>query len=446
MAGNKLTDTKISKAKAKANQYKLFDGGGLHLIVTPAGGKFWRWSYRFNGTEQLLSVGEYPLMSLSAARAEHQRWQKVLSGGLNPAAEKKKEKEAAASKARLDQEQLALAKSKLARSASAKLNQESTIEEIVWPAGSFGAVQAEWFVKWSKGKSSKYVGRRKRAIDSDILPQLGYRQIADIEAPHVVQMATKIESRDAGEMARRALMTTGQIFRFAIAKGYTRRNPAADFNPGDVLKDQITVNHPRVEASDLPKLLLDMENYSGTEVTRAAMWIMSHTFLRTAELTQTPWTELDLDGGWWKIPKERMKMPSPHIVPLSRQMIKAFRKLRKTSGDSPFVFPGAWDINNHMGQGTILNALYNMGYHGVMSGHGYRGVASTILHEGAKVSPILREDGYPDEWIEIQLAHLKRNKTKAAYDHSKYLSGRKAMMQDWSDFLDEQLNKAKNAA
>jgi integrase len=306
----------------------------------------------------------------------------------------------------------------------------------------------EWFVKWSHEKAERYVDQMKSRIGSDILPKLGHRHIVDIEAPDIADMAVEIEKRGAKELARKALRVVSQIFRFAIAKRYARRNPAADFKPGDVLKAKTTVNHPRVSSRDLPALLLAMENDTGTEITRYAMWIMARTFLRTTELRETPWVELDLEKDWWEIPAERMKMPSPHIVPLSHQVIEAFRKLKEITGDSEYVFPGAFDRKKCMSNNTILSALERMGYHGVMTGHGYRGVAATILTEGAKASPLLQKDGYPEPWIDLQLAHLKgsKNKTRAAYDHAKFLDGRQRMMQDWSDFLDEQLNKAKVAA
>jgi integrase len=440
MAGAKLSDTQVSKTKVKDKPYKLSDGHGLFLYVTPAGGKFWRWQYRFQGRPQLLSVGEYPLMSLKEARTTHQQWQRVLQGGVNPAAEKKVERKAEAALVKLNRERFLLAKSS---------PPDDPNEKVVWPDGSFGAVQEEWFKKWSDKKSPRYQTQMERRIKTDILPQLGLRHIMDIEAPDIAAMAKAIDSRGAGELARRALFTTGQIFRFAIAHGLARRNPAADFKPGDVLKEQTVTNHPRVDSYDLPKLLLDMDQYTGTKITRYAMWIMARTFLRTTELAQAPWAEIDLEQGWWEIPKERMKMPSPHIVPLSHQVIRELKELKGITGDSPYVFPGAWDRENKsMSSGAISGALKRMGYRGIMCGHGYRGVASTILHEGSKASPILQKDGYPDDWIDLQLAHLKRskNKTRAAYDHAKFLDGRKRMMQDWSDYLDEQLEKAKKTA
>ena len=437
MAGAKLTDTQVSKTKGKDKPYKMTDGGGLFLYVTPAGGKFWRWQYRFQGKPQLLSVGEYPLMSLKEARTAHQQWQRVLRGGANPAVEKKAEKKAEAVLAKLNHERTVLAKSKPL---------DGSTEKVDWPDGSFGAVQKEWLEKWSDKKSPRYRGQMESRINTDILPKLGHRHIMDIEAPDIANMAKAIDSRGAGELARRALFTTGQIFRFAIAHGYARRNPVADFKPSDVLKEMTVTNCARIDRREFPALLLAMENDTGTEITRYAMWIMARTFLRTTELRETPWGEFDLDGGWWQIPKERMKMESPHIVPLSRQMVNTLRKLKEITGDSNYVFPGAFDRKKCMSNNTILSTLKRMGYHGVMTGHGYRGLASTILHEGALASPLLQKDGYPDAWIELQLAHMPRNKVSAAYNYAQYLDGRKRMMQDWSDYLDEQLNMAKKVA
>ena len=442
MAGAKLSDTQVSKTKVKDKPYKLSDGHGLFLYITPAGGKFWRWQYRFQGKPQLLSVGEYPSMSLKVARTTHQQWQDVLRGGVNPAVEKKEGKKAEAVLTKLNQERSVLAKLNRGLSVAAE-----DIEKVVdWPEGSFGAVQKQWFKKWGDEKSPRYRDQMESRLKNDILPKLGHRHIMDIEAPDIANMAKAIDSRGAGELARRALFTTGQIFRFAIANGHARRNPVADFRPGDVLKGKTVTNCARIDRRDLPALLLAMKNDTGTKITWYAMQIMARTFLRTTELREAPWVELDLDGGWWEIPKERIKMDSPHIVPLSRQMIKALLELREITGDSEYVFPGAFDRKKCMSNNTVLGALKRMGYHGVMTGHGYRGLASTILHEGALASPILMKDGYPDAWIELQLAHMPRNKVSAAYNYAQYLDGRKRMMQDWSDYLDEQLKKAKKAA
>jgi integrase len=241
-----------------------------------------------------------------------------------------------------------------------------------------------------------------------------------------------IESRGARDVARRAHETTGQVFRYAIAHGIANRNPAADFKPKDILSEKTEENFARVDAKDLPDLLLKMKSYDGDALTRFAMRLMACTFVRTSELIESEWSEFDLDGGRWDIPAARMKMDTPHIVPLSRQSVGVLRALDLLTGNEKFVFPGANDKRKSMSNNTILFALYRLGYKGRMTGHGFRGLASTLLHE----------NGFEDEHIELQLAHQKRNKVAAAYNHAKYLNQRKAMMQWWADYLDAQLAKA----
>jgi integrase len=176
-----------------------------------------------------------------------------------------------------------------------------------------------------------------------------------------------------------------------------------------------------------------MEYYDGDALTRLAMKLMAYTFVRTSELIESEWSEFDLDGARWHIPAERMKMDTPHIVPLSRQSVAVLRALTLLTGNRTLVFPGASDKQRPMSNNTILFALYRLGYKGRMTGHGFRGLASTILHE----------NGFEDEHIELQLAHQKRNKVAAAYNHAKYLKQRKVMTQWWADYLDAQLAKGR---
>lgn len=416
MATSKLQDVQVKKAKAKAKAYKLSDGKGLVLYVTPAGGKYWRWRYYFAGKEAIMSLGDYPTMTLSEARSAHQALQRTLKSGANPADVKWEER---------------APKPQPPVSAAAKLRPN-------YPDHSFGAVESEWFAHWSKDRDAEYAEQMRSRLDLDIMPTLGTRPIKEVEAPEIVEAVKAIDARGAHELARKALRTIGQIFRFGIAHGYARRNPAKDIQPSDILRTVQSANHPRVHERGLPKLLSDIEDYSGREVTVIAMRIMAHTFLRTTELVEAPWTEIDLDKARWEIPAPRMKMDSPHIVPLSQQVVGELRKLRQITQNETWVFPSDWDQSECMSTGTISGALKRMGYRGIMTGHGFRGVASTILHE----------KGYDDVHIETQLAHLKRskNKTGAAYDYAKYLEPRTKMMQDWSDYLDEQLEKANKVA
>jgi integrase len=244
-----------------------------------------------------------------------------------------------------------------------------------------------------------------------------------------------IEGREAHDLAKRARETTSQIFRFAIARGIASRNPAMDFKPSDILVEVKTKHHVRVDAGDLPELLAKMDDYTGDAITRYAMKLMAYTFVRTSELIEAPWSEFDLDGARWTIPAERMKMGTQHIVPLARQAVKVLRSLKVLTGNGELVFPGAEDRNRPISTNTILFAIYRLGYRGRMTGHGFRGVASTILNE----------KGFDEKHIEVQLAHLKRDKVAAAYNYAKYLPQRTKMMQWWADYLDAQLAKGREA-
>ena len=402
MAGAKLKDVQIKKAKPSTKPYKLFDGGGMFLYVPPGGAKLWRWQFRYEGKYQLMSLGRYPAMSLEEARRSHQAEEKILRSGRNPMELRRQEK-------------------------------QSRKEPLAAPtANSFAAIEKQWFDHWKAGKQARYIEQMEARIAADILARLGDRPIDAIEAPEIAALAQAIEDRGAHELARKALRTVSQIFRYAIAHGYAQRNPASDLRPSDILKSVATANHPRVDKRGLPALLQAIENYTGQPLTKSAMRLMAMTFLRTSELVEAPWTEIDLEQARWEIPAERMKMKSAHIVPLARQAVAELRHIQALTGNPQWVFPHDWDPGRSMSTGAISGALKRMGYRGLMTGHGFRGLASTILHE----------QGYEEAHIEVQLAHLKRSKVSAAYDWAKYLESRKKMMQDWADYLDRQLKEA----
>ena len=396
---NKLTEKTVQCAKPGMKDYALSDGAGLYLWVTTAGGKLWRWGYMFDGKNKLMSYGKYPYVGIAAARNLHFEARKLLAAGTDPMEDRK-----------------------------AKKNENNVANK-----NSFQTVSMAWLAHWRVGKSKRHADTVERRMNSDILPALGARPIDKIEAPEVVKMVTGIQDRGALDIAKRALETTGQIFRYAIAHGHARHNPASEIKPRDILKSREVVNFARIDRRDLPKLLQDIELYRGTQLTRLALKLMALTFLRTTEMLDAQWTEFDFDNARWDVPKERMKMKKPHIVPLARQTLEVLHLLRSLSGDSKWVFPGFGLKNPTMSDGTILMALKRMGYKGEMTGHGFRGVASTILHES----------GYPSQHIELQLAHLKKNKVSGAYDHAQYLEPRTRMMQDWADFLEETLRSGK---
>jgi integrase len=293
-------------------------------------------------------------------------------------------------------------------------------------ANSFSAIASLWLEHWRADKSPRHADTTKRRLEANVFPILGARPISQIEPLELVGMVRTIEARGAGDLAKRALETTGQIFRFAIAHGFAVRNPAAEFKPSDVLRPTKKVNLARIDARELPDLLRAIEVYRGKVVTRLAMKLLVLTFVRTSELIEARWEEIDLDACRWNIPAERMKMDTPHIVPLSRQAIEVLELLQTLSGGGELLFPGDRDSKKPMSNNTILLALERMGYRGRQTGHGFRGLASTILHE----------QGYDHEHIELQLAHSPRNAVSAAYNHALYLEPRAKMMQDWADFLE----------
>ena len=286
--------------------------------------------------------------------------------------------------------------------------------------------EEEWYPHWSDGKSKRHADTVLRRLKSDVFPVIGSRPIAEIEAPALVSLIKAIEGRGANDIAKRALETVGQVFRYAVAHGYAKRNPAADIKPGDVLKSVPKVNYARVDARELPGLLRSIEIYQGTPVTRLALKLMEHTFVRTSELIGACWDEFNLEEKRWDIPAERMKMRAPHIVPLSIQVVEILGLLHELTGKGELLFPGDRNPKKPMSNNTILKALERMGYKHRMTGHGFRGIASTILHK----------QGFEHAHIELQLTHSPRNAVSAAYNHALYLEPRAKMMQRWSDFLE----------
>lgn len=389
-----LTDAKIRQAKPLSAPYKLFDGGGLHLLVTISGSKLWRWKYaKANGSEGLKSLGRYPEVSLAQAREARNDMRKQLVQGIDPAEKARQEKHA----------------------------------RLIAAENSFKSVAKSWWDWWSVGRSLQHADQVWRRFEKNVFPHIGFRPISDITSPELVAMLNIIQKRGVVDIARRALQTSNQVFRYAIRHGLAVNNPAAAIKPSDVLQSRTKVNLARVDAKELPQLLRQIDAYRGTPTTRLAMKLMAQTFVRTSELIAAPWSEFDLDAAEWRIPANRMKAKKPHIVPLSTQSVSLLKTLHLITGHSLLLFPGERDHVKPMSNNTILKALKIMGYGGTMTGHGFRGVASTMLHEM----------DFDHHHIELQLAHLPRDQVSAAYNHATYLQQRRVMMQAWSDHLDQ---------
>lgn len=387
-----LTDIAIKSSKPRDSAFKLSDGRGLQLHVTPQGSRLWRWAYRHEGKQKLMALGVYPNVSLAQARDKADLARKLLATGVDPMAARK----------------------------SDKIARRLAVEDT------FAAVAKKWWESWKAARSDSHTVYVWRRLEADVSPAIGKRPVAEIEAPELVAMMKAIEKRGALDIAKRALQTCSQIFRYAIAHGLAKRNPAVEIRPSDVLASRKKENYARLDSKELPELLRKIEVYNGSTVTRVAIKLMSMTFVRTSELIGARWEEFDLDGGRWDIPASRMKMKTPHVVPLSTQAVTLLRSLHTLTGHSSLLFPGERDHQKSMSNNTILGALDRMGYAGRMTGHGFRGIASTLLHE----------QGWPHAHIELQLAHQERNQVSASYNHAMYLQPRAQMMQAWSDYLD----------
>jgi integrase len=398
-----LTDMKIKAARPESRPYHLTDGHGLFLVVQPNGSKLWRWKYRFRGKFRLMAFGSYPQTKLTNARAAHAEARSKLLSGTDPMAERKAEKYAA-----LESERMA--------------GPDANCETL----NGFREIAAQWFEKWKAGKVERYARDTETRIKEDVLSRIGDRPIAAIRPSEIANMIVAIEQRGAADVARRALQNTQQIFRYAMAFGLAEQNPAAAFRPSDILKQRATTNFARVEVTELPALLTKIDLYDGSHFVRLALQMMSLVFVRTGELIPARWSEFDLREKLWSIPAERMKMRRPHMVPLSRQALAVLEELWERRRTDVWVFPGERSCP-YMNKNSMLGALKRMGYKGEMTGHGFRGLASTILYEM----------GYERAHIEMQLAHAPKNEVEGAYNKALYLPQRGIMMQGWADFLNE---------
>jgi integrase len=322
--GTMLTDTAIKRAASGERDYKMADRGGLFLLVTGAGGKLWRWKYRFEGKEK------YPEVTLAEARERHAIARRVLASGVDPMEQRRAEKTAA-------------------KGGSGLL---------------FRQVAARWHEHWKTGNSAHHIKATWSRLETNVFPALGGRPISEIKPSEIVAVVNSIQAQGKLDIAKRALETTKQIFRYAIAHDLAEQNPAGDIKAADILRSRTKVNHARIEAKELPALLRDIELYQGRHVTRLAMKLLAMTFVRTSELIGAQWAEFDFENARWDIPAERMKMRTPHIVPLSTQALDVLEHLKLLSGDSDLLFPGERDTKKPMSNMTILEAPKSDGIQG----------------------------------------------------------------------------------
>ena len=385
-----LTVKEINSLEILPKPYKVSDGRGLYLYVHPNGSKYWRYDYQFDSKRKTLSYGVFPKVSLALARQKHMEAQNQLQLGTDPSQSKKEKQQA--------------------------LKQD------------FHNVAEEWYQKWREGKNEKYQLNTWTRLNNNVFPVIGHISITELKPSHFKSLINVLVEKGVYDIAKRTLQTCNQIMRYAYIQEYIPFNPTSEIFPRDIIPKRKKRNYSRITERELPKLIADINNYYGNEITVLAIKLMMHTFVRTSDLIKATWNEIDWDKKQWVIPAERMKMHRPHIVPISQQVSVLLKQLNKISGDGDKLFPHErYGHYRHMSNNTVLYALYRMGYKGRMTGHGFRGIASTILHE----------QGFDSAHIELQLAHDEDDETKAAYNHALYLKQRTDMMQHWSNYLEQ---------
>lgn len=392
-----LTELAIKKAKPTSKNYVLTDSGGLFLLVTPTGGKLWRWRFQYQGKEQSYAIGKYPDISLARARELRNEARALVDQGKHPTREKKANKQRIA------------------------FNGRNTVK----------AVAMDWLELKHQNSNKKYKKLLEARLNKYVFPYLGNLPVDEVTTPDVVSVVEKIAAKGKIETAKRIGRIIAQVFRYVVRKGLRKDNPAADLR--DIVPSKKTKHHACIHTNDLPDLLKAIDSYPGTPIEKMALQLLPLTFVRTKEFIGGRWDEIRWDKEEWHIPGHRMKMKRDHIVPLAKQSIALLKSLHELTGNREFIFFSARSKTKHICDGTFLVALKRMKYGGKMTGHGFRTLASTILNE-ATTSNNKRK--YDKDYIEKQLAHDEKDDVRSPYNRAEYLPQRKIMMQDYADMLD----------
>lgn len=388
-----LSNTAIINAKAAEKPYKLYDTNGLFMYVTPNGGKWWRLKYYFDGKEKLLSLGTYPDISLSQARQKREDSKKLLAIDIDPSENRKQTK------------------------AHNKLNIENSFELIA----------REWWQSHMKNKADSHKEKVIRRFELYLFPWIGKKPMSSITAPQMLETLRRIEKQNKVETAHRTLQTAGQVFRYAVQTGRAIRDITADLKgalPATTVKHMAAFTEPK----DVAELLHALDAFNGTLTVQCAIKLAPLVFVRPSELRMAKWSEINLEVGTWQYRVSKTK--TDHIVPLSTQALEILHEIHPVSGHGEYVFQGGHSPLKPMSESAVNAALKRMGYDTKtqITGHGFRAMARTILHERLNIDPAI---------IEHQLAHKVPDTLGSAYNRTKFIEQRTAMMQSWADYLDE---------
>lgn len=388
-----LSDTKVRTIKPLDKPFKLSDERGLFLIVTPTGGKWWRLKYRLDGKEKTLSLGVYPDVSLADAREKRDQARKVIAAGSDP-------------------------------SEVRKANKASRTEHT---ANSFEVITRIWLKNYSANLSTATSEKNLRLFERDIFPWIGAKPIADLKPKDILDTARRIEARGAVDTAKRAIQLCGQVFQQAVIDEKVMSDPTRDIRRAiKPLKDKHFAS--LTEPKEVAELLRAIDAFNGSFVVMCAIRLAPLVFVRPGELRLAKWADINLDASEWRYLVTKTK--TDHLVPLSKQASDILKDLQPYTGSGEYVFQVGNDPKKPMSAATINAALQRMGYDTKtqITGHGFRAMARTILHERL---------GFDPHIIEHQLAHAVPDNLGGAYNRTKFLDQRKTMMQQWADYLDE---------
>lgn len=391
-----LTEAKIRAFKATHKPVKLFDSGGLYLLMNPSGGRWWRLKYRRAGRERGISLGVHPQVTLKEARSRRDEARRVIACGGDPSVTRREAKAAR--------------------------------------AHTFEGIATEWLALQEKPPANSKqpalaavsLCKLRWMLETFLFPEIGHRPLGEIAAPELLAALRKIEGRGAHDTAHRTKQLAGRVFRYAVATGRAERDPSGDLR--GALAPVVVRNRAAItEPAQIGQLLRAIDSYQGQPVTLAALKLAPHVFVRPGELRAAEWREIDFEGALWRLPPERMKMREAHVVPLSTQALAILRELRALTGTGRYLFPSIRTLSRPLSENSLNASLRRLGYSkDEMTTHGFRALASSSLNE----------QGWAPDLIELQLAHAERNKVRAAYNRASRLTERRKMMQQWSDWLD----------
>jgi integrase len=394
-----LTDKDIQNAKPKGKPYSLFDGGGLFLLVAPAGGKWWRLKYRLGGKEKLLSLGVYPDVSLKEARRRRDDTRELIAKGIDPSVERKEAKAAAVAEQR---------------------EKENTFE----------AVAMDWFNTYAPDLDAKHALKLRRYLENVFFPAIGDKSVAALLPVDILDAVRGTQERGRLSTTHRQVQLAGQVLQYAFIKGLVSVNVARGIT-GALQPVRVTSFAAITDPKEIGRLLRAIDNYAGFPSIRYFLKILPYVFTRPGEFRLAEWSEVNFDEAMLTIPWQRMKTrklsKKDHRVPLARQAFALFQELREFSGAGRFLFPSIRAKTDTISDAGPLKALRDMGYdQDTMTLHGFRAMASTRLNEM----------GMRPDLVEAQLAHKDPDAVRMVYNRAEYLNERREMMQAWADYLD----------